>query len=342
MPLLTAFDRTSRLTLDKAHAHAGPYSSVQSSETAASSDCSFETQLDEAAAEAIYDAESDSDAGTLESFACEFDQYCAELDKYREHFVSVEKACVPAFSKGPFWSMKRSFELRADMFDWLSLVTTQNEFGLHVLYMSVQHLDRFLSDFHWRIEAAHLKAYAYACLVYAAGSLECRSALPLKVPRNDAEMLGSDYLDAAMNQVAQTLAWCIDVEMEESELVITRLVKLPTMFDYLFLAFQRAAIEVPRVFADPEHRQHEIGPEHLSCIEFDMDPFSKACDFASALLRDHECLPYRTSALAAACFYLAVRHEGFDDIFFEECTGYSFESAQSAIFFAFVVCELEY
>ncbi|KAJ1803333.1 hypothetical protein LPJ75_005909 [Coemansia sp. RSA 2598] len=201
------------------------------------------------------------------------------------------------------------------MSDWLSLVAAQNEFGLHVLYLGVQHLDRFLSDFHWRIEAAHLKAYVYARLVYAAGSVECRSVLPLKVPRDDVEMLVSDHLDAAMDQVAQTLAWCIDVEMEESGLVITRLVKLPTMFDYLVLAFQRAAVEVPRAFADPEHEQHEIGPEHLSCIEFDMGPFSKACDFASALLCDHECLPYRTSALAAACFYLAMRHEGFGHIF---------------------------
>ncbi|KAJ1641659.1 hypothetical protein LPJ64_006394, partial [Coemansia asiatica] len=260
--------------------------------------------------------------------------YCAALSSCRKDMVKTEGLYIVAYGSGPFWKLKESSALRADTFDWLSRITALNNLDIKLLHLAVQYLDHFLTDFDQQIEVDHLRVYAYACLFFAVMSSKHKPTPSLTISDYDVDRFATEHLGTAFHQVAQSLDWCLEMVPEETGRSIRRSVNLPTMFDFLVFIFQRAAIELPERFADPEQEQRDIDAQEVFPIKFAMGPFWHACHFATTLLRDQDCLFYRISELAAACFYLVVRNEGIEPSVFKRCTGRSLTKVQSVGFFA--------
>ncbi|KAJ2704814.1 hypothetical protein FB645_002923, partial [Coemansia sp. IMI 203386] len=114
---------------------------------------------------------------------------------------------------------------------------------------------------------------------------------------------------------------------------------LPSMIDFLLLAFRRAAVELPEWFAKQQRLEwphNEQLPAVTTLIA--SGPCLNVCHDANTHLRSHISPLFRNSELAAACFFNATQSEDIDSTVFIKCTGHSIESLQSAIAYARAVC----
>ncbi|KAJ2228841.1 G1/S-specific cyclin-E1 [Coemansia sp. RSA 485] len=268
--------------------------------------------------------------------------FCAAITGTRKNMVTAERVRIAARRRSLYWSVQQYGELRTGVVDWLCLVAESNNIGFKSVHLSIEYLDRFLGDSDQPIEAGDLKLFAFACLFSAATSPTSKPDFHLDLTHEEEKLFTFDRVVSAMNQVARALSWCFETARDESgKKTINRLVHLPTMPEFLAIIFQRAAVELPEVCASRKHLQG-IDAQNPRCAQYADEPFLRACQFAHDLLRNSDCLYHRTSELAAACFYLVVRHEStFNPTVFKRCTGRSLQSLRNICFWAHGVCEIE-
>ncbi|KAJ1818981.1 hypothetical protein LPJ56_003740 [Coemansia sp. RSA 2599] len=267
--------------------------------------------------------------------------YCAALTEHRRDMVRLQKKCVVDYGSGLFWKLKQSKALRMDVFDWLAHIVMLNDLDPTFLHLAMQYLDHFVTDFDKPIEPRHLRVYAYVCFFLAIRSSKHAPTSRLAMPAHDIDKFAKEHFVVAFGQVIETLDWCLEVVRDETDTSIKRSVDPPTMFDFLYVIFERAAIEMPELFADPEQARQDIGAEEPFPRSFAMGPFSRACHIASALLRSELCLTFRTSELAAISFHVAVQDEEIDPSVFKRCTGCSLKSLNLVRLFAHSVFEFK-
>ncbi|KAJ2726692.1 G1/S-specific cyclin-E2 [Coemansia sp. Benny D115] len=217
---------------------------------------------------------------------------------------------------------KLSGRMRPILVDWLSEVAADYRMHRQTLHLTVQYLDRFLTHTDLVVEPSMLQCYGTACLSIAIKAEEQRVPALSELTDFSKDAFTRDQLRQAEIDVLEALEWHIAA---------------PTLFEFLSLAFQRAAAAVPERFADPT-APGEVGArwrwgESLAVIarRFDTRPFLLACDYADALLHHQESQRFLGSELAAACFYLGTAPCGLDGHVFRECTGYSFAAVWPAI-----------
>ncbi|KAJ1845534.1 hypothetical protein LPJ57_009228, partial [Coemansia sp. RSA 486] len=137
------------------------------------------------------------------------------------------------------------------------------------------------------------------------------------------------FLTDAAEHILDTLGWCLKRDNSCADIFVRQVVELPTVIDFLDLAFQRAAIVLPELLGDqPALEAAEAQPSNgHACARiprlYATQSFVYACDIADMLAYDHGSQRFSASRLAAVSFYFVAAHNGFDDSMFEACTGYT-------------------
>ncbi|KAJ2469230.1 G1/S-specific cyclin-E2 [Coemansia sp. RSA 2322] len=212
--------------------------------------------------------------------------------------------------------------MRPILVDWLMEVSTDYRMHRQTLHLTVQYLDRFLANTDLQVEPSMLQCYGTACLSIAMKAEEQRAPSLSELTDFSKDAFTRDQLKQAEIDVLAALDWHLAV---------------PTLFEFLCLVFQRAAVQFPSRFADPTRpstpRPSEEATSCPASIDrcFDSSLFLVACDYADMLLHCQDSLRYPASELAAACFYLGTAPNNLDGTMFAVCTGYSFALAWPAI-----------
>ncbi|KAI7834349.1 hypothetical protein BX661DRAFT_168704 [Kickxella alabastrina] len=147
--------------------------------------------------------------------------------------------------------------------------------GLETLHLTVQYLDRFLTHTSLVVDPSMLQCYGTACLSIAMKAEEHRVPSLSELTDFSKDAFTRDQLKHAEIDVLTALGWHLAA---------------PTIFEFLSLTFQRAALEFPSQFADPTILG-ELDPEWQTqecpaaiARRFDARQFAIACDYADALL----------------------------------------------------------
>ncbi|KAJ1889884.1 G1/S-specific cyclin-E1 [Kickxella alabastrina] len=217
---------------------------------------------------------------------------------------------------------KLSLRMRPILVDWLSEVAADYRMYRQTLHLTVQYLDRFLTHTSLVVDPSMLQCYGTACLSIAMKAEEHRVPSLSELTDFSKDAFTRDQLKQAEIDVLTALGWHLAA---------------PTIFEFLSLTFQRAALEFPSQFADPAILG-ELDPEWRTqecpaaiARRFDARQFAIACDYADALLHCQNTQRFLGSELAAACFYLGTTPNSLDGTMFKQCTGYSFVDVWPAI-----------
>ncbi|KAJ2238330.1 G1/S-specific cyclin-E2 [Coemansia sp. RSA 1722] len=269
-----------------------------------------------------------SDKRSCCSCACSTAGFCKDagsLGMYTEHadlLFKLEDKYITELESGLHRHPKLSAHMRPILIDWLCEIASHYRLHRQTLQLAVQYLDRFMMNTDLEIKPKQLQCYGMACLSVAIKAEEKNTpSMKLLTACADGAFLCQE-LKEAEREVVLALDWHLAV---------------PTMFDFLTLAFQRAALELPELFADTTipaankaKQQTEVCPANVP-RRFYARLFIMACDIADALLHNQSSQRFLGSELAATCFYLTAEHHGVDRDVFERCTGYPLESVQPAI-----------
>ncbi|KAJ2782936.1 G1/S-specific cyclin-E1 [Coemansia interrupta] len=218
---------------------------------------------------------------------------------------------------------KLADHMRPILVDWLCETAADHRLHRQTLHLAVQFLDRFLTHCERTVKPKQLQCFATACLTLAI-KVEEKNSPSMKHFTDCADgAFHYEELKSAEREILQTLGWHLSV---------------PTMFDFLAMAFQCAALELPSKFADldlPARLNLEcLTKETPTTIprQFYAPAFVMACDIGDVLLHHQPIQQFFGSELAAACFYITAEHlGGISDSTFEACTGYSIEAVWMAI-----------
>ncbi|KAJ1822519.1 G1/S-specific cyclin-E2 [Coemansia sp. RSA 2675] len=243
-----------------------------------------------------------------------------------EWLLGVEKKYSLDLKSGMSRHPELSSRMRPILVDWLMEVSTDYRMHRQTLHLTVQYLDRFLANTDLQVEPGMLQCYGTACLSIAMKAEEQRAPSLSELTDFSKDAFTRDQLKQAEIDVLAALGWHLAV---------------PTLFEFLCLVFQRAAVQFPSRFADqtrpsePEPKDKAVSSE-TKCPAttdrcFDARLFMVACDYADALLHCQDSLRYSASELAAACFYLGTAPNSLDGSTFAACTGYSFTAVWPVI-----------
>ncbi|KAJ2747396.1 G1/S-specific cyclin-E2 [Coemansia sp. BCRC 34301] len=249
----------------------------------------------------------------------------AELAQW---LFSVEKKYSLDLERGMSRHPELSSRMRPILVDWLMEVSTDYRMHRQTLHLTVQYLDRFLANTDLQVEPSMLQCYGTACLSIAMKAEEQRVPTLSELTDFSKDAFTRSQLRQAEIDVLSALDWHLAV---------------PTLFEFLCLVFQRAAVQFPGRFADPTRpssrepsgkaADSSAAKKCPATIErcFDARLFMVACDYADALLHCQGSLKYSASELAAACFYLGTAPNSLDGAMFAACTGYAFTAVWPAI-----------
>ncbi|KAJ2822501.1 G1/S-specific cyclin-E2 [Coemansia furcata] len=239
---------------------------------------------------------------------------------------NVEKKYSLDLKDGMSRHPELSSRMRPILVDWLMEVSTDYRMHRQTLHLTVQYLDRFLANTDLQVEPSMLQCYGTACLSIAMKAEEQRAPSLSELTDFSKDAFTRDQLRQAEIDVLAALDWHLAV---------------PTLFEFLCLVFQRAAVQFPSRFAD-QTRLSGPGPSDETAAAdakcpatidrcFDARLFMVACDYADALLHCQDSLRYSASELAAACFYLGTAPNSLDGSTFAACTGYLFTAVWPVI-----------
>ncbi|KAJ2863775.1 G1/S-specific cyclin-E2 [Coemansia aciculifera] len=248
----------------------------------------------------------------------------ADLAKW---LFSVEKKYSLDLKNGMSRHPELSSRMRPILVDWLMEVSTDYRMHRQTLHLTVQYLDRFLANTDLQVEPSMLQCYGTACLSIAMKAEEQRAPSLSELTDFSKDAFTRDQLKQAEIDVLAALGWHLAV---------------PTLFEFLCLVFQRAAVQFPSRFADqtrPTEKEPSDGAAASADTKcpattdrcFDASLFMVACDYADALLHCQDSLRYSASELAAACFYLGTAPNSLDGSTFATCTGYLFTAVWPVI-----------
>ncbi|KAJ1849859.1 Cyclin-A2 [Coemansia sp. RSA 2708] len=232
----------------------------------------------------------------------------------------VERRCATGLAGGLARHSALSARMRPILVDWLMEVAADYRMHRQTLHLTVQFLDRFLAHTQIVVEPGMLQCYGTACLAIAMKAEEQRVPTLTELTDFSKDAFTRDQLRQAELDVLVALRWRLAV---------------PTLFEFLALAFQRAAARFPARFADSTvPRGYDASCPAATPRRFRIHQFAVACDYADALLHFHDSLRFPASALAAACFYLGTAPDSLDGAAFAQCTGYAFAAVWPAILHA--------
>ncbi|KAJ2506668.1 Cyclin-A2 [Coemansia sp. RSA 2049] len=236
------------------------------------------------------------------------------LDTEREYSVGLDRG----ISRHP----ELSGRMRPILVDWLMEVAADYRMHRQTLHLTVQYLDRFLAHTCLQIQPSMLQCYGTACLSVAMKMEEKHVPSLSELTDFSKDAFTFEQLKQAEFDVLEALGWHLAV---------------PTAFEFLCIAFQRAALHFPDQFADstmvggPKPEWHPSSSPTTVPRRFDARQFIAACDHIDALLHNQSSLRFSASEIAAACFYLGTTSSSLDGTVFALCTGYSFVDIFPAI-----------
>ncbi|KAJ2391060.1 G1/S-specific cyclin-E2 [Coemansia sp. RSA 2559] len=229
--------------------------------------------------------------------------------------LDIEREYALGLDRGMARHSELSGRMRPILVDWLMEVAADYRMHRQTLHLTVQYLDRFLASTTLQIQPSMLQCYGTACLSIAMKMEEKHVPSLTELTDFSKDAFTCDQLKQAELDVLEALGWHLAV---------------PTAFEFLCLAFQRAALHFPGQFADstmPDEPKAEWHPSSSPASvprRFDARQFVVACDHVDALLHNQNSLRFSASEIAAACFYLSTTSSSLDGTTFTLCTGYSF------------------
>ncbi|KAJ2600013.1 hypothetical protein H4R99_003493 [Coemansia sp. RSA 1722] len=272
---------------------------------------------------------------------CRYSRHYTAIDGLFAGYLVTEDIYTTSHNEGKFWRTKGAYKARTEAVEWISNITGHSYADCKAVHLAVQYLDQFLCCYGRPIDTG-LKPYALACLYLAKVITMDSSQVGICLPDSDKHMLQSGESKRAFQQVTKTLNWCVEMVEGDNGKKFVKTVDLPTAVNFLVLAFQSAAIELPGQFAKEQQQLERLHNRQQAVFarEFAIEPFAKACCLANILLRDQDSLLFRWSELAAACFFIAAQPGGINPGVFLKCTGYTLESVEPAIVYARAVCKV--
>ncbi|KAJ1849685.1 hypothetical protein LPJ57_008313, partial [Coemansia sp. RSA 486] len=267
--------------------------------------------------------------------ARKYSRYRTKIDCRLKRYLNYERVCAINPYTSTFWRAEGAYKARLDAVEWMSRISGPTYADREALHLGVNYLEMFLDKF---IQPIHtgLKPYALACLYLAKVFVEGNPHVKLGFPPGNKDMLETEEFDMALNKVVETLFLWVKMVEGINGKAFVKAFDLPTAVNFLVLAFQRAAIELPGQFAEKQQRNGQQGE---SAREIAIGPFANAVCLATILLCDQDSLLFRWSELAAACFFIAAQPSGIDSGVFLKCTGYTLESVEPAIVYVQAACE---
>ncbi|KAJ1668212.1 G1/S-specific cyclin-E2 [Coemansia sp. RSA 1813] len=242
----------------------------------------------------------------------DFPDTCEDLAGW---LLDIEREYALGLDRGIARHPELSGRMRPILVDWLMEVAADYRMHRQTLHLTVQYLDRFLAHTPLQVQPSMLQCYGTACLSVAMKMEEKHVPSLMELTDFSKDAFTCDQLKQAELDVLEALGWHLAV---------------PTAFEFLCLAFQRAALHFPGQFADatmPDKPKAEWHPSSSPASvprRFDARQFIAACDHVDALLHNQSSLRFSASELAAACFYLSTTSSSLDGTMFTLCTGYSF------------------
>ncbi|KAJ2589434.1 G1/S-specific cyclin-E1 [Coemansia sp. RSA 1722] len=281
----------------------------------------------------------------LPSLACEPELVSASNDllayfesaldnRSKELRYSEETNYCAALNSGMCCHFEDPQKQREIIVNWLSIQASANGYDRKTLHLTMVYLDLFLGEFDELIEPDHMRYYGFACLFLA--NMAYKPNLYAAEPFE--HRFKTRLFNEATNHILQTLDWCLELVDEGDNSYVRQIVEMPTVIDFIELAFQRAAMVLPERFADQlalgalsAQLPDDCLPANLPCL-FAAQPFINASDISDALLYDQDSQLFPGSELGAACFYITAEHGGIEDSVVEECTGYTVETIMPAVY----------
>ncbi|KAJ2549320.1 G1/S-specific cyclin-E1, partial [Coemansia sp. RSA 1933] len=242
----------------------------------------------------------------------DFPDTCEDLADW---LLDIEREYALGLDRGIARHPELSGRMRPILVDWLMEVAADYRMHRQTLHLTVQYLDRFLAHTPLQVQPSMLQCYGTACLSVAMKMEEKHAPSLNELTDFSKDAFTCDELKQAELDVLEALDWHLAV---------------PTAFEFLCLAFQRAALHFPALFADstmPDEPKAEWHPSSSPASvprRFDARQFISACDYVDALLHNQGSLRFSASEVAAACFYLSTSSSSLDGMMFALCTGYSF------------------
>ncbi|KAJ1812474.1 hypothetical protein LPJ75_003629, partial [Coemansia sp. RSA 2598] len=178
------------------------------------------------------------------------DYYSETLDERSLLLRRLEKAHFVGLDIGMNVRMSDPHNARVEVVEWMCRLSSDNGYSRKTLQQAITYLDMFLCDFKCFIPPKHLIYYSFACLHFARLTRNTPTAVKILVPESTMDILDNEQLDIAIEHVIKTLGWCLKEENDGKACFVRKVVDLPTIFDFLELIFQRAAIALPGRFAD--------------------------------------------------------------------------------------------
>ncbi|KAJ2078073.1 G1/S-specific cyclin-E1 [Coemansia sp. RSA 988] len=245
-----------------------------------------------------------------------------ELDEFLRH---VEQELGTGLKRGLARHPDLSRRMRPILVDWLMEVAADYRMHRQTLHLTVQYLDRFLTNTKLQVAPSMLQCYGTACLSIAMKAEEQRAPSLSELTDFSKDAFSRDDLKQAEIDVLVALGWKLAV---------------PTVFEFLCIMFQRAALHLPDHFADSTMPRIRTSDDNAAMCpatisrRFKSQQFIAACDYADALLHLQDTLRFVSSEIAAACFYLGTAPSSLDGAAFTQCTGYSFATVWPAVLHA--------
>ncbi|KAJ1878540.1 hypothetical protein LPJ57_003352, partial [Coemansia sp. RSA 486] len=275
--------------------------------------------------------------------ARKYSRYRTKIDCRLKRYLNYERVCAINPYTSTFWQTEGAYKARLDAVEWMSRISGSTYADREALHLGINYLEMFLDKFIRPIHTG-LKPYALACLYMAKVFVEGNPHVEVGFPPGDKDMLQTKEFDMALNKVVKTLFLWVKMVKDVDGKTFVKTFDLPTTVNFLVLAFQRAAIELPEQFTEEQQleqqpEQQRNGQQGESAREIAIGPFAEAFRLATILLCDQDSLLFRWSELAAACFFIATQPSGIDSGVFLKCTGYTLESVKPAIVYARAVCQ---
>ncbi|KAI9504976.1 G1/S-specific cyclin-E2 [Coemansia spiralis] len=243
------------------------------------------------------------------------DDYPSTHEELAEWMLEIERQYALRLDKGLSRHPELSSRMRPILIDWLMEVAADYRMYRQTLHLTVQYLDRFLARTSLKVQPSMLQCYGTACLSIAMKMEEKHVPTLAELTDFSKDAFTREQLKQAELDVLTALGWHLAV---------------PTTFDFLCLAFQRAALHFPKQFADSTavgKDKTDWQPSSYPAAvprRFNAQQFTVACDYIDILLHNQSSLRFSASEIAAACFYLGTAPNSLDGPMFAQCTGYSF------------------
>lgn len=231
-----------------------------------------------------------------------------------------ERRYIPSLEQGISRHPELSAKMRPILVDWLMEVATDYRMHRQTLHLTIQYLDRFLARTPLQVKPNMLQCYGTACISLAMKAEEQRVPRLSELTDFSKGAFTRSQLRQAEIDVLSALGWHLSV---------------PTLFEFLCIIFQQAALHAPEKFGDstaPDNAETTPKFTHgfltacpaTTARSFDAQLFMAACDYADTLMHCQRSLKFKASELAAACFYLGTAPSSLKGSTFVKCTGYSF------------------